>query len=160
MLSHVNSLWYHELQHTRFPCPSPFPWVSETHIHGVSDVIQPSQTLSPLFLFNLFQHQSFLMSLSPSYKYFICITFLFEDYVYKWNYMTFLFLWPTSLSMTISRSIHDVANDIPFILMAKKYSIVCMYHIFWSLVCLLGVSSEATSLVNRWNTLLWTVYKI
>ena len=38
----------------------------------------------------------------------------------------------TSLSMIISRSIHVAANAvISFLLMAEKYSIVYMYHIFF-----------------------------
>jgi len=41
-----NSLRPHELQHTRSPCPSPTPGVHRTHIHRVSDAIQPSHPLS------------------------------------------------------------------------------------------------------------------
>ena len=37
----------HELQHARPPCPSPTPGVhSDSHIHRVSDAIQPSHPLS------------------------------------------------------------------------------------------------------------------
>ena len=45
-------------------CPSPIPELAQTHVHWVSDAIQPSHPLSspsPL-PFNLSQHQSFLMS--------------------------------------------------------------------------------------------------
>ena len=37
-----------ESQHTRPPCPSPTPgwWTPWTHVHGVSDAIQPSHPLS------------------------------------------------------------------------------------------------------------------
>ena len=48
-----------ELQHTRLPCPSPTPGVVQTHVHWVSDAIQPSHPLlspSPP-AFNLSQHQ-------------------------------------------------------------------------------------------------------
>ena len=51
----------HESQHTRPPCPSPTPEFTQTHVHRVSDVIQPSHPLSspsppaP----NPSQHQSF-----------------------------------------------------------------------------------------------------
>ena len=45
--------------------------------------------------------------------------------------MIFVFLYLTSLSMTISRSIHVAANGIIlFFFMAKEYSIVYMYLIF------------------------------
>ena len=33
------------LQHTRLSCPSPIPGVAQTHVHRVSDAIQPSQPL-------------------------------------------------------------------------------------------------------------------
>ena len=40
-----DSLWPHELQHTRSPCPSPTPGVYTTHVHRVSDAIQPPHPL-------------------------------------------------------------------------------------------------------------------
>ena len=40
-----NCLWPHESQHAKPPCPSPTPGV-QTHIHRVSDAIQPSHPLS------------------------------------------------------------------------------------------------------------------
>ena len=36
-----DSLQPHESQHTRPPCPSPTPEFTQTHIHRVSDAIQP-----------------------------------------------------------------------------------------------------------------------
>ena len=41
-----NSLQPHESQHARPPCPSPTPRVTHTHVHRVSDAIQPSHPLS------------------------------------------------------------------------------------------------------------------
>ena len=41
-----DSLQPHELQHTRPPCPSPTPGFTQTHVHRVSDAIQPSHPLS------------------------------------------------------------------------------------------------------------------
>ena len=41
-----DSLRPHESQHARPPCPSPTPGVTQTHVHRVSDAIQPSQPLS------------------------------------------------------------------------------------------------------------------
>ena len=44
---------------------------------------------------------------------FICIFFVFFlDSMYKWFHVVFIFLWLTSLSMIISRSIHVAANGI------------------------------------------------
>ena len=55
LLSHVDSLPPHVLQPARLPGPS----TSQTHVHEVSDAIQPSYPLSfpspPAF--NLSQHQ-------------------------------------------------------------------------------------------------------
>ena len=42
-----NSLWPHESQHARPPCPSPTPGVYQTHVHRVSDAIQPSHPVTP-----------------------------------------------------------------------------------------------------------------
>ena len=41
-----DSLRPHETQHARPPCPSPTPEFTQTHVHRVSDVIQPSHPLS------------------------------------------------------------------------------------------------------------------
>ena len=41
-----NSLWPHESQHTRPPCPSQLPEFTQTHIHRVDDAIQSSHPLA------------------------------------------------------------------------------------------------------------------
>ena len=41
-----NSLWPHESQHTRPPCPSPTSGVTQNHVHQVCDAIQPTHPLS------------------------------------------------------------------------------------------------------------------
>ena len=54
-----NSLWPHEPQHTRPPCPSPTPGVYPNHVHWLGDAIQPSHpplSPSPPAL-NFSQHQ-------------------------------------------------------------------------------------------------------
>ena len=43
-----DSLQPHESQHARPPCPSPTPRFTQTHVHQVSDAIQPSHPLSSL----------------------------------------------------------------------------------------------------------------
>ena len=65
-----NSLRPHGLQHARPPCPSPTPGVYSTHVHWVSDAIQPSHLLlspSPP-TFNLSQHQSLFQWVSSSHQ--------------------------------------------------------------------------------------------
>ena len=46
LLSHVHSLPHHELYHARLPCLPLFPEFAQTHIHGVSDAVQPPNPLS------------------------------------------------------------------------------------------------------------------
>ena len=41
-----DSLRPHKSQHARPPCPSPLPEFTQTHVHRVSDAIQPSHPLS------------------------------------------------------------------------------------------------------------------
>ena len=59
-----HSLRPHELQHARTLCPSPLPEFTQTHVHRVSDAIQPSHPLSsPLPPApNPSQHQSLFQS--------------------------------------------------------------------------------------------------
>ena len=66
----THSLPPHGLQHARPPCPSPTPRVTQTHVHWVSDAIQPSHPLScpTLPTFNLSQHQGFFQWVSSSHQ--------------------------------------------------------------------------------------------
>ena len=55
----------HELQHARPPCPTPTSEFTQTHVHWVSDAIQPSHPLSspsPPALKSFPASGSFLMS--------------------------------------------------------------------------------------------------
>ena len=66
-----DSLWPHGLQHARHPCPSPTPGVfSQTHVHWVSDAIQPSHPLlspsSPAL--DLSQHQCLFQWVGSSHQ--------------------------------------------------------------------------------------------
>ena len=88
-----DSLRPHESQHARPPCPSPTPGVYPTHVHQVSDAIQPSHPLSPpspsalsFPSFRVFyndsalrirwpEYRSFSFSISPSNEYLGLISF-------------------------------------------------------------------------------------
>ena len=63
-----DSLQPHWQQHSRLPCPSPIPGAFQTHVHWLSDAIQPSHPLSfpssPAF--NLSQHQGLFSQLFTS----------------------------------------------------------------------------------------------
>ena len=56
-----DSLGPHGQQHARLPCPSPTPELAQTHVHQVSDAIQPCHPLSSPSppAINIFQHQGF-----------------------------------------------------------------------------------------------------
>ena len=41
------TLWLRGLQHVKLPCPLAFPEFAQTHVHWISDAIQPSHPLSP-----------------------------------------------------------------------------------------------------------------
>ena len=56
-----DSLWPHRLWHTRLSCPSRSPEYGHTHVHWVSDAVQPSHFLTP---------SSFPASVFPSIRVF------------------------------------------------------------------------------------------
>ena len=69
-----DSLRPHELQQARPPCPSPSPEFTQTHVHRVSDAIQPSHPLSSPFLLppfppsiTVFSNESTLCMRWPKY---------------------------------------------------------------------------------------------
>ena len=56
------------LQHARPPCPSPTPRVTQTHVHWVSDAIQPSHPVVPFSSCLQFsQHQGLFQWVSSSH---------------------------------------------------------------------------------------------
>ena len=82
-----DSLWPHDLQHTRPPCPSPTPWVYPPHVHWVGDAIQPSHPLlspSPPAL-NLSQHQGLLQWLSSSHEVAKVLEFQLQHQSFQWT---------------------------------------------------------------------------
>ena len=64
-----SSLRPYELQHARFPCPSPLEF-AQVHVHWVSDAIWPSHPLLPPspFVFNLSQHQGLFQWVGSSHQ--------------------------------------------------------------------------------------------
>ena len=53
-----------------FPVHHQLPELAQTHVHGVSDTIQPSHPLSSAFppAFNLSQHQDLFQGVSSSHQ--------------------------------------------------------------------------------------------
>ena len=65
-----DSLWPHELQYTRPPCPSPTPRAYPNSCPWVTDAIQPSHPLSSSSPppFSLSQHQGLFQQVSSSHQ--------------------------------------------------------------------------------------------
>jgi len=84
------TLWPHELQHARLPCPSPTPEAYSNYVHRVSDAIQPSHPLlspSPP-TFNLFQHQGLFQRASSSYQVVKVLEFQPQHQSFQWIFRT------------------------------------------------------------------------
>ena len=82
-----DSLRPYGLQHTRLPCPSPMPRVYQTHVHRVSDAIQPFHPLSspsPPALY-LSQHQGLLRWVSSSHQVANVLEFQLQYQSFQWT---------------------------------------------------------------------------
>ena len=82
-----DSIWHHEPQHTRPPCPSPTPEYTQTHIRWVSDAIQPSHPLSspsPPALY-LSHHQGLFKWVSSSHQVTKVLEFQLQDQSFQWT---------------------------------------------------------------------------
>ena len=85
-----DSLPPHGLQHTRPPCQSPTPKVYSTHVHWISDAIQPSHPLlylSPLDL-NLSQHQGHFKWVSSLHLVAKLLEFQLQHQFFQWIFRT------------------------------------------------------------------------
>ena len=69
-LSRVQQFAIRGLQHSRPPCPSQLPGFVQTHVHGVSDAIQPShpQSSPSRPALDLSQHQGLFQRVGSSYQ--------------------------------------------------------------------------------------------
>ena len=82
-----DSLWPHEPQHARPPCPSPAPGVNQTHVHWVGDTIQPSHPLSspcPPAL-NLSQNQDLSKWVSSLHQVAKVLEFQLQHQCFQWT---------------------------------------------------------------------------
>ena len=81
-----NSLQPHGMQDARPPCPSPTPGVTQTHVHWVSDAIQPSHPLSSPSppVFSLSQHQDLFQWVSSSHQVAKGLEFQFQYQSFQW----------------------------------------------------------------------------
>ena len=84
----------HELQHTRLPCPSPFPWVCSNSCPLIGDAIQPSHPLLSPFpcTFNLSQHQGLFQWVSSSHQVAKVLALQLQHQSFQWIFRVD-FLW-------------------------------------------------------------------
>ena len=81
-------LWPHGQQHARPPCPS--GEFTQTHVHHISDAIQPSHPLSSPSppIFNLSQHQCLFQWVSSSHQVAKILEFQLQHQSFKWVFRT------------------------------------------------------------------------
>ena len=82
-----DSLWPHEPQHASPPCPSPIPEFTQTHVHWVSDAIQPFHPLSspsPPAL-NLSQYQGLFKWISSLHQVAEVLEFQLQHQSFQWT---------------------------------------------------------------------------
>ena len=82
-----NSLHPHGLQHARPPVHHQFPESTQTHVHWVSDAIQPSHPLSSLSppALNLSQYQGLFKWVSSSYQVAKGLEFQLQHQSFQWT---------------------------------------------------------------------------
>ena len=76
-----------------FPVHHQFPELTQTHVHQVSDAIQPSHPLSSPFppAFNLFQHQDFFQWVSSSHQVVKILELQLQHQSLQWIFRTDFF---------------------------------------------------------------------
>ena len=78
----------HGLQNATPPCLSPTPGAYSTHVHWVTDAIQPSHLLSSPSppAFNLSQHQGLLKWVSSSHQVAKVLKFQLQHQSFQWTF--------------------------------------------------------------------------
>ena len=94
-----------------FTVHNQLPELAQTHVHQVSDAIQPSHPLSSPSppAFNLFQHHSLFQQVSSSHQVARVLEFQLQHQSFQWIFRTdFLYDWPVwSLAV-----IHPIYNSL------------------------------------------------
>ena len=85
-----DSLWPRGLQHARLPVHRQLPEIAQTHVHCISDAIQPSHPLSSPSLpaFNLSQHQGLFPWVSSSHQVAKVLEFQLQHQFLQWIFRT------------------------------------------------------------------------
>ena len=85
-----DSLWPHESQHSRPPCPSPTLGFAQTHVRRVGDAIQPSHPLLPSSppAPNPSQYQGLFQWVNSSYELAKVLEFQLQHQSFQWIFRT------------------------------------------------------------------------
>ena len=85
-----DSLRPHELQHAGLPVQHQLPEPTQTHVHWVSDAIQPSHHLSSPYppSLNLSQHQGLFKWVSSSHQVAKVLEFQLQHQSFQWIFRT------------------------------------------------------------------------
>ena len=82
-----DSSWPHGLQHAGLPVHHQLPEFTQTHVHWVSDAIQPSNPLSSPYppTFNVSQHQGLFKWVRPSHQVAKILEFKLQHQSFQWT---------------------------------------------------------------------------
>ena len=108
-----NSLWPHGLQHARLPCPSLSPEFAQTHVHWVSEAIQPSHPLSPTssFALSLSPYQGLFQWVNSLHQVFEVLELQLQHQSFQWIFRTKFPLGLTGLIFLLSKGLSRVLQQ-------------------------------------------------
>ena len=86
-----HSLWPSGLQTPGFPVLHYLPGLAQTHVHWVSDAIQPSSSSVIPFSFNLSQHRGLFQWVSSSYRVAKGLELQLQHQSFQWIFRTDFF---------------------------------------------------------------------
>ena len=119
-----DSLWPHELQHARPPCPSPTPGVYPNSCPLVGDVTQPSHPLSfPSSAFSISQYQDFFQWVRSSHQAAKVLEFQLQQY------------WSFSFSMSPSNE-HPGLISFRMDWLDRSFNSNLLFSLFLMLYCI------------------------
>ena len=141
----------HGLQHARLPCSSPLPELAQTHVHWVSDAIQPSHPLSspsPL-AFSLSKHKGLFQGVSSSHQVAKVLEFQLQRQFFQWIFWKNIgWLRLTSLISLQSKGLSRISMVVLFQIALLSF-FPCNYHMrkceqVWEYLVSLGRMCEST----------------
>ena len=141
----------HGLQHARLPCSSPLPELAQTHVHWISDAIQPSHLLSspsPL-AFSLSKHKGLFQGVSSSHQVAKVLEFQLQRQFFQWIFWKNIgWLRLTSLISLQSKGLSRISMVVLFQIALLSF-FPCNYHMrkceqVWEYLVSLGRMCELT----------------